>query len=132
MNHCNQLLVLFLYNLKLIISNLGGYAAGGRARSGRLQAEARANRCAPRPGAAYSSSGRGVVSLAPGRHWPARPLSRGEKRAGRQAASFFAPPDIPASSARGALDAAYSAASLEVWATARLGPGSQGGRMDGR
>lgn len=72
------------------------------------------------------------LSLAPGRHWPARPLSRGEKRAGKQAASFFAPPDIPASSARGALDAAYSAASFEVWATARLGPGSQGGLMDER
>lgn len=68
-----------------------------------------------------------------GRDTGPRGLFQGrEEEAGREAASFFAPPDIPTSSVGCAPDAAYSAAGFEVWATARLGPGDQGGRRGGR
>lgn len=126
--------VVFLYILKLIVSMPppGWPVPQEAARARGLQAETRVNRCSPRPGAAeLPAAGAGAAPRTGQRLALARPLSRGEKRAGTQAASFFTPPDIPASSAPGAPDAAYSAAGFEVWATARLGPGSQGARMAG-
>lgn len=90
----------FLYNLKLDVVGLGGYcgwpgwpvpqeAARSWAGvgvvvmgSGGLRAEARANRCARHPGGSCTAASgwRGVRPSHRARHWPARPLPRGERR----------------------------------------------------
>lgn len=98
-----------------------------------LRAEARANRCAPSPGAAEPpAAGAGVRPSHRAETGPPG-LCRGLRR-GRACELRLSSPllTFQASSARGAPDAAYSAAGFEVWASARLGPGSQGGRMGGR
>lgn len=74
-----------------------------------------------------------IPPLTPGKRLARAASSEGqEEKAGRKAASSFAPPDIPTSSVRCAPDAAYSAAGFEVWAAASLGPGGHGGRRGGR
>lgn len=89
--------------------------------------------CGARPGAAQPPrAGAGSAPRTPQTWIPAVSSEGREERIGRKAISFFATPDIPASSAPCAQEAAYSAAGFEVWTTGRLGPGRQGCQRGGR